>query len=94
MIATNCTPMIEQAEAQVTGEVHTGTILSYDVITQERNASVAWSDDYLENIASGDYADKTSDYTLQEENIAITRATNVYEASQYNSRCVFQTLCF
>ncbi|CAD0085889.1 unnamed protein product [Aureobasidium mustum] len=72
IFATNCTPIIEQAEAQVIAEVETGTILNYDIITQERNASIAWSDDFLEHRASVDYAGQASHYTLQEENITVS----------------------
>lgn len=71
IFATNCSPIIEQAEAQVIAEVETGTILNYNIITQERNASIAWSDDFLEHRASVDYAGQTSHYTLQEENITV-----------------------
>ncbi|KAG9961899.1 hypothetical protein KCU61_g5130, partial [Aureobasidium melanogenum] len=72
LFATNCTPILEQAEAQVTAEVETGTILTYDIITREQNASVAWSDNFLEHLASVDYAGPASEYTLQEENITVS----------------------
>jgi hypothetical protein len=71
LFATNCTPVIEQAEAHVTAEVETGTILEYNITSQLENATVAWSDDFLEHRASVDYGGEAFHYTLQEENVTV-----------------------
>jgi hypothetical protein len=71
MFATNCTPVIEQAEAYVTAEVETGTILVYNITTPLEKATVAWSDDFLEHRASVDYGGEAHHYVISEENVTV-----------------------
>jgi hypothetical protein len=71
IFATNCTPVIEQAGAHVTADVETGTILDYNITTRLENATVAWSDDFLEHRASVDYAGEAFHYVIAEENVTV-----------------------
>lgn len=84
IFATNCTPMIEQAEAQITAEAGTGVILTYDITTKPENVTLAWSDDYLEHNSSADFAGETYHYTISEENITVRYEAPLTSAS---SRC-------
>ncbi|THW68346.1 hypothetical protein D6D19_08965, partial [Aureobasidium pullulans] len=72
LLATNCTPLIEQAEAEITAEVETGSVLTYVIKTEPKNLTMAWSDNYLEHNSSADFTGETYHYTISEENVTVS----------------------
>ncbi|KAH0360600.1 hypothetical protein KCU65_g9309, partial [Aureobasidium melanogenum] len=57
LAAINCTPIIEQATANVTVDITTGVVQDYSILDTPQNATEAWSDPYLRRNVSIDYSE-------------------------------------
>lgn len=56
LVAISCEPIIEQATASVTVDIGTGIVRNYTILDKPKNATGAWSDNYLSRNMSSDYS--------------------------------------
>jgi hypothetical protein len=78
LVAFHCEPVVEQATASVTVDASTGVVRSYIISEGPKNATGAWSDNYLSRNVSSTYTGPYNKYIPSQQVPTLINTTTRY----------------